>query len=99
MVDRAKNIFHHSSHTPNESRSTSRSKGGGDPYGLNALGGFTIGCCGAALAAAAAAAAMTAAMIVVASLFYSENIKNECDVDPLVLRQGEDALHACKCVV
>jgi hypothetical protein len=46
------------------------------------------------LAAAAAAAAMAAAMIVVASVFYSENVKNECDVDPLVLRQGEDVLRA-----
>jgi hypothetical protein len=31
MVDRARNIFHLSSHTPNESRSASRSKDGGEP--------------------------------------------------------------------
>jgi hypothetical protein len=49
-------------------------------------------------AADAAAAAMAAAMVVVASLFYSENIKNECGFDPLVLRQGEEVLRVCNCV-
>jgi hypothetical protein len=30
-------MFHLSNHTGNESRSASRSTGGGDPYGLNAF--------------------------------------------------------------
>ena len=55
MVDRARNIFHLSSHTANESRSASRSKGGGEPYGLNALGGMAAAAPGAAANAAAAA--------------------------------------------
>ena len=58
MVDRARNIFHLSSHTANESRSASSSKGGGEPYGLNALGGMAAAAPGAAANAAAAAAAM-----------------------------------------
>jgi hypothetical protein len=37
MMERAINMFHLSNHTGNESRSASRSTGGGDPYDLNAL--------------------------------------------------------------
>ena len=60
IVDRARNIFHLSSHTANESRSASRSKGGGEPYGLNALGGMAAAAAGAAANAAAVAAAAAA---------------------------------------
>lgn len=49
MVDTPRNIFHLSSHTANESRSASRSKGGGEPYGLNALAGLAAAAAGAAM--------------------------------------------------
>ena len=60
MVDSARNILHLSSHIANESRSASISKGGGEPYGLNALGGMAAAAAGAAANAAAVAAAAAA---------------------------------------
>jgi hypothetical protein len=40
MVDNAMNMLHWRCHSSNESLYSSKSKGGGVPYGMNALGGM-----------------------------------------------------------
>ena len=80
MVERAKNMFHLSNQTGNESRSAFRSNGGGDPYGLNAFGGVATAC----------GTATTAwAMITVAICFNNDqSIKYAGGVILLVLRRS-----------
>ena len=79
MVERAKNMFHLSNQTGNESRSASRSNGGGDPYGLNAFGG---------VATAYGAAAAAWAMITVAICFNSDQSILCSGGNTLVLRRS-----------
>ena len=73
MVERAKNMFHLSNQTVNESRSASRSNGGGDPYGLNSFGGV---------------AAAASAMITVAVCFNSDQSIICSGGNTLVLRRS-----------
>ena len=79
MVERAKNMFHLSNQTGNESRSASRSNGGGDPYGLNAFGGVATAC----------GTATTAwAMITVAICFNNDQSMKCTGGNTLVLRRS-----------